>query len=594
MNNIKLITEAILKEFGIGDNSLFFIVSYIFRIAALLSDYGHSCVFGDTGLGKSKLHEFNGDEVVQKPTGPKLTGHSKNNVTKEDIEKEEALLDKKGLVFEECEGDDNFKDIIPILKQCMTSKKFKKCNAIETPLAGSITLTANIIDDVDSLSKLTTKDLKALIPGSDDAFFARFPQLHYLPKTLVGKVQFLPYVDSKNVKKTIEKLKNNKLPFSINDLFWASGREGEMISTNLEGIFKLLFPDVKNHWEINKQIKDALIYLSKSFYSIQNKNYLPFLSKESLPFFLAFLGIDIENDDLKAEVINEHIFSTENENELRYYAFDEVGRKILESSYKLSKENKSDFLKCTSQKHSRILIFEKESMVTPINKIQFDHKLQELKKLESMENTKKYIKNIEEVLYNIFIKRLNKITNPTNVWEENISCIENNNRFSLYDKCFKLDFYYEHEKINIFSLGMNNILQVTNPNDSNLLPKTSKEHQHYLVNDLVNFFIPRDYEDFSDFISKLSSKLQSHSSKELYRFFIKEIRSCIEILDKNVSFDNKVPIEIKNIIKDKIKRKYKTSDFILYSISKEDFSYKLTLFTTTLSSNLEEENDGNS
>lgn len=570
--NIGNLIKMILRKFGIKDANLYYMISYFYLLGLSTVENGHSIILGGSSMGKTFLYSIQEYYIVGKVTIARLLGAAKPTADKENIKKEKVILENKNILFEEVSNYDN-SECYGELKRVFDAHCFQKhCREeLKQEFNGRVAFIGNNRKEVNSLSEISATDIVDHLVGSDTNFLTKIPQIHYWSKNLVGEISFAKNVKTEEIKKEIKELREKKLPFNIKDTYDGNGREGELVSRNFEGVLKLLFPKATDKddifEELNLKIKNALIYLARCFYSIQNKKYLPLLSKESLPLFLEMVGVDIENDNLKTKVLNEHLFSVEDDNYITCYAFDEVGRKILKENYKIIQENKKDFLKVASYDNYRILKFEKDSNYIARSNVNFNQKTEMTLRLNYIEDNKKVIKEIERILINFLQDRLRKtnwINNCSNYplqWNST-DIIANENFFLHYDNN-KL-IMISNEPFNYYQ-----ILHLCYPQNEICAKK------------ITNVITNRE-ETLMLYLSSLTRNMEKHIAPEIIVDIQKEIKKHLEFLDKDIELGEGIPYEVIELNKKKIEKKYEKKDFEAEYIDPETYDFKLTLITQSL------------
>lgn len=568
--NIGNLIKMILLKFGIKDANLYYKISYFYLLALSTVENGHSIILGGSSMGKSFLFNILGYHPEGRISMARLLGAAKPTADIENIKKEKVILDHENILLEEVSNYDN-SECYGELKRVFDDHCFQKhCREeLEQEFNGRVTFIGNNRKEVNSLSEISATDIVDHMIGSDTNFLTKIPQIHYWSKNLVGEITFAQNVRIEEIREEIKELRGKKLPFDIKDIYRGNGREGELVKRSLGGALKVLFPKAKDkddiYEELKPEIQDALIYLASCFYSIQNKKYLPLLSEKSLPLFLEMVGVDIENDNLKTKVLNEHLFSVEDDNYITYYAFDEVGRKILKGNYKISQENKKDFLKVASYENYRILKFEKDSNYIARSNVDFNKKTEMTLKLNYSKDNKKVIGEIERILINFLQYRLMGIH-----W---INCNINPNITATPISLNENFFLYYHNGNSIMINGE----YLNYPIISNFNFQQKEMYAKKIINEITS----RE-ENLMSYLSSLTINMEKHIAPEIIIDIQNEIKKHLESLDKDIELGEGIPYEVIELNEKRIEKKYEKKDFKAEYIDPETFDFKLTLITQSL------------
>ena len=277
------------------------------------------------------------------------------------------------------------------------------------------------------------------------------------------------------------------------------------------------------------------------------------------------VGVDIENDNLKTKVLNEHLFSVEDDNYITYYAFDEVGRKILKGNYKISQENKKDFLKVASYENYRILKFEKDSNYIARSNVDFNKKTEMTLKLNYSKDNKKVIGEIERILINFLQYRLMGIH-----W---INCNINPNITATPISLNENFFLYYHNGNSIMINGE----YLNYPIISNFNFQQKEMYAKKIINEITS----RE-ENLMSYLSSLTINMEKHIAPEIIIDIQNEIKKHLESLDKDIELGEGIPYEVIELNEKRIEKKYEKKDFKAEYIDPETFDFKLTLITQSL------------
>lgn len=294
----------ILTSIGIDPtcNPLYVLLVELTKLLPFIQKNYHLLLVGEKATGKSALYSIAlpfSEVFAGVPTEATLRGEQRGD----EQEKALPLLYKKILVLEEIGDSTNSSgNSISVIKNFMSSNKYKKYNKAEEYSECSIIMTANeysVFENYSDLKKDCQNKMFSTLPKgiNDEAFLSRFCGIlpHYRSLTSIKKYitsgEGIHCRDFHTILKNCNKLPNLNYKFDEEDF---DPREVGVINSTINGFVKLFYADTTP----DDYFIDFITVWAKHICSLNNpktKVYLPFNSK-SIGFITELFFKDVDVD----------------------------------------------------------------------------------------------------------------------------------------------------------------------------------------------------------------------------------------------------------------------------------------------------------
>ncbi|MBS9776108.1 MAG: hypothetical protein KGV57_03345 [Fusobacterium sp.] len=356
--------EKIVKEFnkkpseififlntflGVTNKNGYYKIISLMKLLPLVLCNCYLMAYGDGGTGKSFVFEwllkiFSESGI---PTVAKLRGDRR-------YPEEKPIMSEDLVIFEEvADSSEQTKSGLGFIKRIMTEKIFKAFNKKKKDFKASLVFIFNTyITKGKIFSGMEWNTITKNFPYKDSAFFER---IHiFLPhfEVFFNKKGFSnsTEIDGEEFKNFLFSLRDkydsvSDIDFDTSNL--PTKRLIENVKHVVKGLMLLFYPYSLDN--IPEYSIKGFVQIAKHFAAPSAQIELPLLTIDTAPLFMQLEGIKLLGDEYY-EIIDQHIFMVERENNVLLIAIDDIGKKRLDLTLKDIKVEGFKYLELVSQK----------------------------------------------------------------------------------------------------------------------------------------------------------------------------------------------------------------------------------------------------